>query len=462
MSAVAELVIEPHEGPQEDFHASPADIVIYGGAAGGGKTRGILVEPLRHIDNPGFRAVIFRRTSPQIEQPGGMWDESSELYTLLGAQPRLKTHAWRFPSGAVVRFGHIQHEKDMYDWKGAQVALLEFDQLEEFTGRQFFYMLSRLRSLAGVRPYVRATANPVPDDDPVGGWLAEFISWWWDPETGYPILERAGVLRWFVRIGDEIEWGDTRDQLVDRRPNSRPKSVTFIPAKLSDNPTLMEMDPDYRANLEAQSLVERERLLGGNWKIRATAGTVFDEDWFNLVRTPASTAVRVRYWDKAGTQDGGKYTAGLLMARTPEGRYVIEDVVRGQWRASKRESVIKQTARLDGPDVIMWIEQEPGSGGKESAEATIANNPGYLVYADRVTGDKVTRAEPLSAQAEGGNVDVVEADWTKGFLRRMHAFPDGKFLDETDAAAGAFNKLAELDLATEEVFDMDEVGGFVL
>lgn len=458
--------IGPHEGPQEAFAATEADIAVYGGAAGGGKTLALLLEPSRHINVPRFGAVIFRRTRPQIENEGGMWDESFLLYPHLGGVAGWQRLMWKFPSGATVRFNHMQHLKDTYKQKGAQIALIGFDQLEEFEERQFWYMVSRNRTTCGVRPYIRATANPVPDDDETGGWLAELLSWWWDPETGYPIEERAGVVRWFVRIDNELIWGDSKAELEERYPDIPPKSFTFIPARLQDNPTLMEEDPAYMANLMALSLVERERLLGGNWLIRASAGNVFRAEWFRAINGRVGTAARVRYWDKAGSDErdsaGAAWTSGVLMARTPEGRYVIEDIVRGQWRAHDREKVIKQTAEIDGYDVSVYVEQEPGSGGKESAEATIAMLAGWDVHADRVTGSKVERAQPLSAQVEGGNVDIVKADWTRGFLKRMEAFPEGKYKDDVDAATGAFNMLSGMDPWDDEEFDFEEEGGFVL
>jgi predicted phage terminase large subunit-like protein len=90
----------------------------------------------------------------------------------------------------------------------------------------------------------------------------------------------------------------------------------------------------------------------------------------------------------------------------------------------------------------VWVEQEPGSGGKESAENTIRNLAGWTVKADRVTGDKATRAEPLAAQCEAGNVKLVKGDWNSAFLDELTVFPQGKYKDQTDAASGAFNKLA--------------------
>lgn len=432
--------IGPQPGPQEAILASPADIVIAGGAAGGGKSFALLLEPLRHSHIHNFTAVIFRRTYGEITNPGGLWDTSMELYGLIpGAKPlEGPPPKWEFPSGFKLPFAHMQHEKNRMDWKGAQIAYLGFDQLEEFTAKQFWYMLSRNRSLCGIRPYVRATCNPVPDDDETGGWLHELIWWWIDQESGYPIQERSGVIRWFNRINDELVWADRREDLPKPKDG---KSITFIPAKLEDNPILEERDPDYRANLEALPLVDRERLLGGNWKVRESAGKVFNRAWFPIVAAAPAKAKRVRYWDKAATEDDGAFSCGVRMAYA-NGIYWVEDVVRGQWSAGKRNAVMKQVAEIDRKlGVDIWVEQEPGSGGKESAQISIKDLAGHNVRADRVTGDKVERAKPMSAQAEAGNVVLVRGPWNESYLKELHAFPDGKFKDQADASSGAFNKL---------------------
>src|SRR5205085_1689527 len=143
------------------------DIAIYGGAAGGGKTWALLLEGMRNQSVPDFSAVLFRRTVPQVTAPGGMWDEGAKLYHLLGATPNRTALTWQFPSGARVKFGHLQYEDSVYDWQGSQIALLGFDELTHFSQTQFFYMLSRNRSTCGVRPYVRATTNP-----DAGSWVA--------------------------------------------------------------------------------------------------------------------------------------------------------------------------------------------------------------------------------------------------------------------------------------------------
>lgn len=149
----------------------------------------------------------------------------------------------------------------------------------------------------------------------------------------------------------------------------------------------------------------------------------------------------VRYWDKAGSVDKGCMTAGVLMHELKDHTIVIADVRKGQWGALEREQRIKSTAAEDGHRVKVWVEQEPGSGGKESAENTIRGLAGFVVKADRVTGDKVSRAEPFAAQVEAGNVFVLDREWTTAYIDELELFPNGKFKDQTDASSGAFNKL---------------------
>lgn len=435
---------------QEKFLASPADVCVYGGAAGGGKSWALLMQPLLHKRNPHFGAVIFRRTSPQITNEGGLWSESEKLYPLVGAVPRTHIHDWKFPSGATVSFRHLQHEKDRHTWQGSQIPLIGFDELTHFTEAQFWYLLSRNRSTCGVRPYARATCNPDADS-----WVASLLSWWIDQDTGLAIGTRAGAVRWCVRVNDRLEWADTAEELTTKFPGLMPRSFSFVPAKLSDNAALMAADPGYLATLLAMPMVERERLLGGNWKIRPAAGLVFNRSWFRIVEAAPAGLTCVRYWDKAGTEAAGDWTAGVKIGRSLDGRFFVLNVVRGQWSSYERNRIMRETAVLDGPGTDQVVEQEPGSGGKESAEISVRELAGYPVYIDHVTGDKMSRARPLSAQCEAGNVYVVRRpgeDWVEEFLNELHAFPQGKNDDQVDGASGGFNRLAL------ETFDIPEFG----
>lgn len=281
--------IRPQPGFQERALACRADIAILGGAAGGGKTWVELYEPMRHMANKYFRAVIFRRTMPQIKGPGGLWDASQRLYPLAKAIPRETFHDWSFPSGAQVLMRQIEHEKNLMDWQGTEIDLIEFDELTHFTQKMFTYFLSRGRSsTSGIQSYIRATCNPDPDS-----WVAQLLEWWIDQETGYPIPERSGVIRYMTCVDDVFVWGDTVEEVlaqapgildnetvkesgIDFRPEDLIKSFTFIPGKLSENKILLQANPGYLGSLLALPAAEKAMLLEGNWKIRTDGSELFE------------------------------------------------------------------------------------------------------------------------------------------------------------------------------------------
>jgi len=195
------------------------------------------------------------------------------------------------------------------------------------------------------------------------------------------------------------------------------------------------------------SLSERLRRawVEGDWYVNFD-GQMFKREWFPIVQTVPADIVRlVRYWDKAGTEGAGAFTAGVLMAKSQVGLFYVVDVVRGQWSSGAREQIIKQTADVDrtrwGYKVQVVHEQEPGSGGKESAEFTTRNLAGFNVSADKVTGDKNFRLEPFAAQAEAGNVRLVAGGWNQNFIEEISSLPNAPYRDQSDAAGGAFNKL---------------------
>lgn len=443
------MEIRPQPGPQEAFLATPADIAIYGGGAGSGKSWSLLVEPLRHIHRPGFGAVIFRRTSKQITNEGSLWDESQTLYPLIGGFPRASRMEWAFSSGNSVTFAHLEHEKNKLDWHGAQIPLIGWDELQTFTEGQFWYLLSRNRSTCGIRPYVRATCNPDADHFLVngpGGWGTGLISWWID-EDGYAIPERSGVIRWFIRRDNLLEWGDTAQELLAKYPNDPdcvPKSLTFIGASLDDNKILQRLDPGYRANLLALPLVEQERLLGGNWKIRNAAGEVFKIDRFGVIDSEPEGYKWCRAWDLAATcGDHSDYTAGVKVGKGPTGRWCIADVARGRWDTSVRDDKITRTADLDGRRCRIHLPGDPGAAGTSQVVYLVRALAGHSVTWDKVTGKKERRAGPFSSQVNAGNVDIVRAPWNGPFLHELDRFPEKGFHDDqVDAAADGFNELS--------------------
>jgi len=200
-----------------------------------------------------------------------------------------------------------------------------------------------------------------------------------------------------------------------------------------------------------REVVERDKKVMGSLAVAGQfqqrpaprGGAFFEWEKIEIVAAaPLRMRKVVRYWDKAGTEGGGAWTAGVKMGIDLDGYIYVLDVVRGQWSAAQREKAIRLAAELDGHAVDQWVEQEPGSGGKESAEGTIKNLAGYTIRAERATGDKAVRAEPYSVQVEAGNVRLIRGDWNQAYIDEVKTFPVGKYKDQVDASSGAFNKLS--------------------
>lgn len=436
------LRIAPQAGPQTDFLSSTADIVIYGGAAGGGKTFGLLLEPLRHWGHPGFGGIIFRRETPQIRNEGGLWDESLKLFGPLGAAPVESLLEWAAPSGWHLKFTHLEHDKTVLNWQGAQIPFVGFDELTHFSEYQFFYMLSRNRSTTGIPGYVRATCNADADS-----WVRKLIDWWIGPD-GFPIKERSGIVRWFIRIDEKLIWGDTRQELIDKYGKDElPKSLTFIPSRITDNKILMRKDPSYMANLRALSRVERMRLLDGNWNVRPSAGNYFQRGWFPVVDAmPTNVIGQIRYWDRAATKPNETnkdpdWTRGVKLLKLADGRFLIADVQSAQDTPLAIERLVKNTAAQDTYECSVGIEQDPGSAGVGDKDSMVRLLAGFDIRVCKPTNDKETRARPVSAQCEQGNVLVLRGHWNEDFFKEAENFPDGAHDDQIDALSGGFNEL---------------------
>ncbi len=211
------------------------------------------------------------------------------------------------------------------------------------------------------------------------------------------------------------------------------------PIRLSEEALLdMELNLGQYSYL---SQVMQDPKTAGSGMFEVSKFIMIDGNTFNF---PAHVLRIVRYWDKAGTQDGGAYTAGVKIAALKNGRYMIMDVVRGQWGATKREQIIEDTAIQDGKNVKIFIEQEPGSGGKESAESTIARlkGKGFACLRDLPTGDKVYRADPFSVAVNRSLVLMITAEWNEAYKEESEDFPNSDYMDQVDASSGAYAKLA--------------------
>lgn len=446
MNAKPAHIITSQPGPQSLFLASPADIGFYGGQRGGGKSYDILLEPLRHIKNPKFNANIFRRITPSITNSGGLWDTSMQIYPLVGGVPTESRLLWTFPSGAKIRFSHIESDNDLIKYQGSQIEFIGFDEACEFTEKQFWTMFACNRSVSGIKPYIRCTCNPDPDS-----YVKKLIAWWLDDKGEYADPSKDGIIRYFVRINDTIEWADTIQELIDRYGDKiYPKSMTFIHSSVYDNKILMQANPEYLANLNALSYVERERFLKGNWAIRYSAGNVFKSEWWQVIDALPNTVIQtLRGYDFAGTVESEKnhdpdWTATQKWVRLADGTLVIVDAQVMRESPLTIETAVKNIASQDGHNTLIRFWQDPGQAGKYQIASLAKLLMGYSIGAVPAINDKLTYAKPYAAQVEAGNVKLLRGAWNERFINcHVNFSPDMKtgHDDEVDAGSLCFKEL---------------------
>jgi predicted phage terminase large subunit-like protein len=411
--------------------SSVAFEVLYGGQAGGGKSEALLVEALRYVHVGGYRAILFRRTFPELRE--SLIGRSHELYPRLGGLYRVHENVWLFPSGARVRFGHMESKRAHYLYQSAEFAYIGFDELTSFEEEQYLYLFSRARTTAGVPVRMRAATNP-------GGTGHEWV------KGRFIDGMVPGEVRWFKRVGEvdtEVERG--KQGALSRQ---------FIPATVYDNPTLMGADPLYVERLKALPLVERERLLYGNWEI-APQGNVFRAEWFRVAKgEPQDVGRWVRCWDLAvSTRTSADYTASARVGMGEDGTLYVADVVkfRAEWPDTRRR-IIQTAGREAGVTVavervafqlaaIQDLRRDEGMVGTALVD----------VVPDR---DKLSRAYAWSSRAEQGKVVLVDGKWVPGFVNECVSFSgDGTTHDDqVDAVSGAVQLLARRQIKGQIFF----------
>lgn len=407
---------------QAAFLLLPHREAFYGGSAGGGKSDALLMGALQYVDVPHYAAILFRRTYADLSLPGALMDRAQEWLAGTDARWQDKTKTWLFPSGATISFGYLENETDKFRYQSAEFQYVAFDELTHFAESQYRYLFSRLRRLADstVPLRMRSASNP-------GG------------------------------VGHE--WVKQRF-LVEGRENGR----VFIPARVEDNP-FIDQD-EYVENLKRLNPLEYEQLRNGDWDALPD-GEIFKREWFGIVPAAPPSTRWVRFWDLAATEaklgTRGKqktdpdWTAGALVGRDPEGIYYIGDMQRFRKTPGSVKTHIRQTAESDGLNVEIAMEQEPGSGGVFVAEEFRRKVlEGFAFTAIRSTGDKVTRAIPLSTRAQHGEVRLVRGPWISSFLDEAVSFPGGAHDDQVDAAAGAYQRIAQANRYEYLLSDVDD------
>jgi hypothetical protein len=454
MATTETVNIRPQPGAQEAFLSSSADIAIYGGAAGGGKSYALLLEAMRNTSHPNFGAVVLRRTTPEITGVGGLWEEAEKIYPLMGAEPRLGSLSWKFPSGARIKFDHMEHEQSKKKYQGTQIALICFDELTHFTQSQFWFMCSRNRSACGVRSYIRATCNP-----DANSFVRDLI----DKDTGYAIEERSGIVRWFVRHGGELQWADAKEDLEQQFPGAEPKSMTFIKATLDDNPALTSTDPGYRASLLAMPYVERERYLSGNWNVVDAEGAEWQSEYFrdiyvdslpeNRLITVVALDPSLGKTDMATKTKLGDFSAFVAVAKGYDGRYYVDANLR------------KRNVRDIVEEGIEWMRHiRPDAFGCEfiGFQSVLGElfmpelprawlNGIFPIHTKESLGQKgrlppkrVRIRTRLTQPLADGRIKFVRSPGTSLLIEQMRAFPIHRYDDGPDALEMAIRLCEDL------------------
>ena len=255
-----EVVFRPNKGPQVDFLAAPEKEVLYGGAAGGGKSFAMLVDLLRYASNGNHRALLLRRTLAELTE---LVDQSRKLYpkAFPGAIFRESKNTWSFPSGATALFSYVDKDNDVTRYQGQSFTWIGVDELGQYpTPYVWNYLRSRLRTTdPEIQTYMRASANP----GGVGGW-------WLKKMFVDPTIPNEPFWATDIDSGKVLRYGPNHPEHADEPLYQR----RFIPARLTDNPFLMESG-EYEAMLLSLPEVERRRLLEGDWDV--ADGAAFSE-----------------------------------------------------------------------------------------------------------------------------------------------------------------------------------------
>lgn len=384
--------------------------LLYGGAAGGGKSIAQLMGALQYVDIPGYSAILFRKTYADLSLPGALISVAKEWLMPFVDTGEVKwsekDKKFTFPSGATLAFGYLESDNDCYRYQGSEFHYIGMDEVTHISPSNYRYLFSRLRKPKSLKVPLRfrATANP-------GGQYGEYY-----------------YQRFFVE-GPE-------------------KGRVFIGAGIQDNPYLDA--EEYMQALDELDPVTREQLMNGNWEIKE-AGDMFSRTWFVTVKASdvPSQAQRVRFWDMASTDPQKRKskdkrnpdsTVGLRLAMH-QGMYWVEDIVAMQKSPKEVEDAIALTAEQDGYSVAIRMEQEPGSSGDITIDHYARNVlQGYDFQGIRSTGSKKERARPASSAAQGGRVFIVNTCRNiLQFFDQLDVFPYGAKDDFVDAFSGAFN-----------------------
>ncbi|ANA49251.1 terminase large subunit [Pseudomonas phage phiPMW] len=414
-------IVRPQSPFQVKYLNSNAKILVVGGAAGSSKSYVGLMRHLRWAEDPLYNGYCIRKNSNTLMKAGGLFQEAIALYSKV--YPNL-TVRWKdqrivFPSGASVTFAHYENDAAYMQYQGLQLSNVFYDEATHASEEHIWWLVSRLRTAANVNPGIWLSCNPDPDS-----FLFDWVKWWLYPEGhpqhGIADPEKNGVTRYCLRINGDMVWGDTPEELTSKYgEDKKPIAFQVLLGTLMDNPTLMEMQPEYKSNLEALPEVEMRRLLLGDWTAREEGSTYFQRSWCGeeaLMEPPKSEIVRtVRAYDFAGTLKSSAnpspdYTACVKISKLKNGNYFVHDVQRTRILYGDWEKFILDNAARDGRDCDIIIPLDPGASAKLSTSllTRAISERGYRIRTMRATQAKLDRFRPFSSLAMNGHVQFLK------------------------------------------------------
>jgi predicted phage terminase large subunit-like protein len=379
----------------------PADCpeILFGGAAGPGKSEALLMAALQFVDVPNYAAIIFRRTYTALARPGGLIDRAHEWLGGTAAKWDSQEKTWRFPSGAALCFGYLADSTDRYNYQSSEFQFIGFDELTEFREEDYLFLFSRLRRLttSQVPLRMRAASNP--------------------GNVGHLWVKR----RWGIRDGKQAM---TEDQNPERR---------FIPARLDDNPHLDKLA--YRRSLDNLPAFERKQLLEGDWS--EFQGNHFHPDTWPrykfqgdlFVLPPHRILMASDVWrfavvdpatDAKRTSD---YTAILVCGVTPQGQLLILDVVRRQLDVGDIIPALAAVCRAWHPLAFVGMESVAFQKLLVREADKHPDIPPVRELKPKGQG-KLARAVPAIVKAERSEIYLPDDDtpWLDDFTAEVAAF----------------------------------------
>lgn len=350
----------------------------------------------------------------------------------------------KFPSGAEISFAGFHYPSEKKGFDSAQFSLVVFDEAQHQFEENVLYLLSRIRNAGegGPKKQLLLTCNPLKDT-----YLHRWVEWHLDPETGIPDRSKDGVKRIFVNADGKVHFYFTKEEALENHPHLSEQDLltfTYISALVYDNPVLLKNDSQYVSRIKGMPRVEQERLLWGSWTASAEASGFFKKDWLDAVRLHEHEIVSYcRAWDIAGslkTEDNPNpdYTAGVLMAKTKQGKYIIVDVVRFRARYGEVIKTIITTAHDDPEGTRIILPQEPGQAGKAAGQMMIADivAEGFSARMRPTNKSKVIRFQPFAAAAEAGLVSYIEAAWNDVYFSEMEGFDGSRRVKDDECILG--------------------------